>query len=189
MGRNLPHDVKEIEQVTHTEQLQRLFHDYEKHLGKTATLSSAIEWGLENGRIAEPKPDPKAILIRDMRNALRAETSTDADGREYRVNAAVTFTRGGGIQESFWGTVDLKTTPEEFLSEWIGQRRKGVVDDCVKLKNDVDHINSTYPNRKPIQLVLDFSDDVAEKEAVKKQGIGDDGQPNGGGSPGTSPLN
>jgi hypothetical protein len=189
MGRNLSHDVKEIEQVTHTEQLQLLFHDYEKHLGKPATLPAAIEWGLANGRIAEPKPDPKAILIRDMRNALRAETSTDAEGREYRVNAAVTFTRGGGIQESFWGTVDLKTTPEEFLSEWIGQRRKGVVDDCAKIKADVDHINTTYPDRKPIQLVLDFTDDVAEKEAAKKHGKGDGDQPDGGGSPGISPLN
>jgi hypothetical protein len=177
MGRNLPHDVKEIEDVTRNEQMQRLFHDYEKHIGKPATLAAAMEWGLANGRASLPEVDPRSIFIRDMKNALRSETAIDDEGREYRVNAAVTFTADGGIQEAFWGSVDSKTTAGDFVSEWIGQRRKGIVDDCVKLKTDVDHYNSTHRSRKPIQLVLDFTDDVAEKEAARNpsQDDGPDG--------------
>ena len=62
MGRKLPHDVKEIEIVTRNEQMQRLFHDYEKHIGKPATLAAAMEWGLANGRASLPEVDPRSIL-------------------------------------------------------------------------------------------------------------------------------
>jgi hypothetical protein len=158
--------VKENRTVTYNGRLQELFHEYERQLGKPGTLHDAIDWGLANGKIVKPDVDPKAVLIRDMRNALRAETCVDDDGREYRTNAAVTFTKGGGVQESFWASVDLKTTPHEFLEEHLSQRRKGIVDDCVKYKADLDHCNNTHRDMKQLPLMLDFTDDVAERESA-----------------------
>jgi hypothetical protein len=153
--------------VTYNEQLQNIFHDYEKHLGKPGTLHDAIDWALANGKIVEPKVDPKVILVRDMRNALRSETRVDDDGREYRANAAVTYTRQGGVQESFWGSVDLKSTPRVFVEEHFAQRRKGVVADCIRLKDDVDHYNGTH-RMQQLPLILDFTDDVAEFQAARE---------------------
>lgn len=155
------------ETVTYNEQLQEVFHDYERQLGKPGTLHDAIDWGLRNGRMMEPKVDPKAVLIREMRNALRAEMRVDEDGREYRANAAVTYTSTGGVQESLWGSVDLDTTPHEFVEEHFGQRRKGIADDCYKYKTDGDHYNSTHRGMTQIPLILDFTEDVAEREAAK----------------------
>ena len=154
--------------VKYNKRLQDLFHEYETSLGRPGTLPDAVRWGLANGKISEPKLDPVAALVTDLKHALRSETRTDRDGRAYRANAAVTYTNDGGVQESLWGSVDLNTTPYSFVVEHFAQRRKGVVDDNVKLKTDVDHYNSTLTDKKKwIQLVLDYTDDVAEREAMR----------------------
>lgn len=153
--------------ATYKKQMQALWHDYEKHHGGPGTLRDAVEWGLRIGRIAEPKLDPVAALVSDMKDALRAETRVDGDGRAYRANAAIRFTSDGGVQESLWGDVDLSSTPDNFLVEHFAQRRKGIVDDCTKLKDDVDHANSTGRAMAQLPLILDFTEDVAERQAMR----------------------
>jgi hypothetical protein len=153
--------------MTDREQLQTVYHEYERQLGRPGTLHNAVDWGLANGKLAEPEIDPRKLLIRNMGSALRAETDTDAAGREYRINAAVTYTRAGGVQESLWGSVDLQTTAREFVAEHFQQRRKGVVATCVRLKADVDHYNDTHRKMQQLPLILDFTDDVAEREAMR----------------------
>lgn len=51
----------------------------------------------------------------------------------------------------------------------LKQRREQVVGDCSQLKKDVDSYNENW-NRsgKPVTLVLDFTNDVAEREAVEE---------------------
>jgi hypothetical protein len=46
------------------------------------------------------------------------------------------------------------------------QRRKQIVGDCRQLKNDVDSFNENVNPGPPIQLVLDFTQDIAELEIV-----------------------
>ena len=53
--------------MAYQKQLQALFHDYEKHIGGPGTLRDAVRWGLKNGRLAEPKFDPEAALMSDLR--------------------------------------------------------------------------------------------------------------------------
>lgn len=44
----------------------------------------------------------------------------------------------------------------------MGQRRRQIVGDCFQLRVDVDHYNSLREDEADLQLVLDFTDDVAE---------------------------
>lgn len=48
----------------------------------------------------------------------------------------------------------------------FGQRRKQIVGDCVQLRTDVDVYNDKHVGEAPINLVLDFTDDVAETLAL-----------------------
>lgn len=153
--------------VTYTKRLQTIFHEYQKATGKPGALREVILWAVENGKMELPGVDPVAVAVSDMKHALRAETRTDPEGREYRANASVTFTDSGGIQSSLWGDVDQNATPDDFLVEHFAQRRKGVLDDCVKLKVDVDHYNAKPGRMKQLALILDFTDDVAEREAMR----------------------
>jgi hypothetical protein len=46
------------------------------------------------------------------------------------------------------------------------QRREQVIGDCLQLQNDVDAYTAMNPGEKLIQLVFNFTDDVAEKRAA-----------------------
>jgi hypothetical protein len=47
------------------------------------------------------------------------------------------------------------------------QRRQGIVGDCRQLKSDVDSYNHNHNTGEDIQLVLDFTADMEEYEALK----------------------
>lgn len=46
------------------------------------------------------------------------------------------------------------------------QRRQQIVGDCKQLKADVDSYNDLDPYAKPIQIVFNFTMDLAEIEAA-----------------------
>lgn len=101
-----------------------------------------------------------------MANAVRAETRTDALGRRYRVNHAVRVTKSG-VQYTFWGTMGF--SPHDHMEKSFGWRRNQVIDDCFHLKIDIDVYNELVEDpRKQIQCVLDFTDDVAEREEYER---------------------
>jgi hypothetical protein len=152
--------------INYNKRLQLVWREYEKHIGGPGKLRDALEWGLTTGRLSLPSIDPRKKLLRDMKEAVRSETAKDDQGREYRVNAAVTFVGDDGIQESLYGNIDATTTPHEFVVEYFEQSRKGVADTCYRLKIKVDHYTDAHPDRQPYQLILDFADDVAEREAA-----------------------
>lgn len=49
------------------------------------------------------------------------------------------------------------------------QRRQQIVGDCLQLKTDVDSFNENGKPDQPIQMILDFTRDVEEIEAAKKE--------------------
>lgn len=150
--------------ATYNEQLQRLYHAYEReHGGQPATPREVVEWAMSNGTLQPPTIDPVVLLARDMARALREEYRTDSSGRRYRVNHAVTIT-SGGVQTSLWAELD--TAPREYIVKAFAQRRKQIVGDCLQLKVDVDVYNDLHRDAEPVQLVLDFTDDIAELQAL-----------------------
>jgi hypothetical protein len=44
------------------------------------------------------------------------------------------------------------------------QRRQSIVGDCKQLKNDLDSYNENFNTADPIQIVVDFTDDLEEAE-------------------------
>jgi len=150
--------------VPYNEQLQTLYHRFEKERGGTpATPREVVEWAMANGLLQAPDVDPVALLCRDMARALREEYRTDDTGRRFRVNHSVTIT-SGGVQSSLWAELDV--APREHMVKAFGQRRRQIVGDCVQLKIDVDVYNDKHMDVAPIQMVLDFTDDVAEIQAA-----------------------
>ncbi len=73
---------------------------------------------------------------------------------------------------SLWADID--NAPRSFMEKSFGQRRKAIADDCFQVKQDVDHFNDENTDETPIQIVLDFTDDVAEMEAAEQQDRDDD---------------
>lgn len=150
-----------------TERMQKAWHRYDsKQDHKPTSMRQAAEWAVDDGLLELPNVDPYDVLAEKMANAVRAETRTDAKGRRYRVNHAVRVTKSG-IQYTFWGTMGF--APIGHMHKSFAWRRNQVIDDLFQLKTDVDVFNDMLENKRhEFQLVLNFTDDIAEREEFER---------------------
>ena len=143
------------------ERLQGVFHRFSREQSRQpVTLHEVVEWAVAQKLLTLHRVDPLAQLVDDMGKALREEYRTDKYGRRYRLNHAVQVFGKGGEQYSLWA--DMRFASRTHMEKAFAQRRKQIVGDCVQLKIDIDVYNDGHPHEEPIQLVLNFEDDVAE---------------------------
>ena len=130
------------------------------------SLYEVAEWAIKKG-LFRPAPQDLTKICRDA-IAQGARTQKRFDGKRwYRAKHSVR-SNVGGVQLSLWADID-KNASYGFMEKSIGQRRRSIVDDCFQMKMDADHFNEANPKKEPIQPVLDFTDDVAEREVALKQ--------------------
>ena len=155
--------------MTKQERLQQAWHhfdDRQDHLPSSAR--QACEWAVAAGLLQLPEIDPYDVLAEDMAQALRAEYGTDNEGRRYRINHAVRVSKAG-VQYTFWA--EMGFAPHDHMEKAFAQRREQIVGDCFQLKTDVVVYNSlTAASMPKVQMVLDFADDVAEREEQRRFG-------------------
>jgi len=94
---------------------------------------------------------------------MREDYITDPQGRRVRAKHAARFEEGGR-QKTLWA--DITTASRNHMAVALQQRRQQVVGDCWQLKMDVDSYNDNKSPGDPIQMIFDFTDDLAEMEAV-----------------------
>ena len=155
-----------------SEQMQAIFDRYTEEVDSSpVSLDNVAAWAIEQG-LYRPQPRDVMKLCREaLAESLRQEKRIDAQGRKYRAKHSVR-TNIGGVQLSLWADID--NAPRSFMEKSFSQRRKAIADDCFQVKQDVDHFNDENPTELPIQIVLDFTDDVAEMEAAARHDRDDD---------------
>lgn len=153
--------------ATFKEQMQQVFEDYIDEVGhEPVSLDVVAEWAIINGRF-HPAPKSVVKLCREaLAESLRQEKRLDEKGRWYRAKHPVRESVGGA-QLTLWADID--TAPRVHMEKSFAQRRRSIADDCFQVKQDVDHYNDNRGKERPIQMVLDFSEDVAEREALRDQ--------------------
>jgi hypothetical protein len=153
---------------TKVESLQQIWHKYDTERShKPTSAREAVEWAVKEGLLDLPDVDPYDILAGQMSQALREEYRQDEQGRRYRINHAVKVTKGG-VQYTFWGVMGFAS--HEHMEKAFTQRREQIVSDNHQLKTDVDVYNDMVRGQHPpIQLMLNYTEDVAEREIMKKQ--------------------
>lgn len=109
-----------------------------------------------------PMPEPKSPLDRlaeqlsdDARQEMRLDSKT---GKPYRANLAVTVRQGGGQQMTLW--TDIDEAPRNIAQKAFVQRREQMIGDGLQLTFDVMHWNSVNPQDEPINMPMDFTEDV-----------------------------
>src|SRR5665213_1389364 len=149
--------------TTQAEMFQKLWKEYEEENDHApASAREVVEWAVRERGLALPRIDPRDVLAEQMSRALREEYAIDAKGRRYRINHAIRVTRDG-VQHTFWGIMGY--APRAHMQRAFTQRREQVIGDLVQLQTDVEVYNDKNPREIPIQLVLDFKDDVDERRA------------------------
>jgi hypothetical protein len=69
--------------------------------------------------------------------------------------------------------------PREHMQGAFIQRRNQIIGDCFQLKVDVDVYNNLNADQPPLPLILDFTDDVKERQFWEDD---EEGMPPGGGA-------
>ena len=71
-----------------------------------------------------------------------------------------------GVQFTFWGVMGFAS--HDFMEKSFAWRREQIVGDNLQLKTDVDVYNDLVRGKHPpIQLVLNYTDDVAERQITE----------------------
>jgi hypothetical protein len=124
-------------------------------------------WAYKNGL---HKPNAKTIIdiiAADIAQAFREEYRTDGH-RRYRAKHAA-ISKYGNRTLSLWGDLDDPNAPHEHFVKSFGQRRQQIVGDCYQLKTDSDIYNEHRNPKVPIQIVLNFTRDVAELQHLNEK--------------------
>ncbi|MDD5585349.1 MAG: hypothetical protein PHY92_00135 [Alphaproteobacteria bacterium] len=153
---------KEEKTPTQTEYMQRLWKRYEsEHDNLPTSAREVVEWAVKQRLIGMPVIDPFDVLAGQMSRALRGDYDIDSQGRRYRKNHAVKVMKDG-VQYTLWAS--MEHAPRPHMAKAFSQRREQIIGDCFQLKTDVDVYNGKNLEQPPIQLELNFTDDVAERE-------------------------
>src|SRR5205809_645139 len=88
----------------------------------------------------------------------------DKKGRRVRLLHPATVRRQGVL---FTEWDDMRTAPRAHMQLSFQQKRKGIFWDCHQLKIDVDSYNDVHPDEDSIQMIFDFTMDLAEIEAAE----------------------
>lgn len=121
-------------------------------------------WAISNGMYKPNIQDEIQIASKNFAQAMREEIRTSPSGKRYRAMHAVKEQKNGK-QQAFWADLDNPKAPIEHFIKSFAQRRQQVVGDCFQLKTDVDVCNEKRNSN--IQIILDFTDDVAEAEYLR----------------------
>jgi hypothetical protein len=156
---------RELEQaMSYSEQLRNIANSYFADHDGSATSRDIARWAIKTGLWA---PQPGSVIdqcAEELSRAMREEYYTDPQGREVRAKHAARI-KENGKQITLWA--DIRSATPAHMERAFGQRRKQILGDCKQLKADVDSFNDNRNPENPIQVVFDFTLDLAEIEAAK----------------------
>lgn len=145
--------------MSKTTEMIAVIRHYREETGKTEVdMHDVARWAMLHGW-RKPKPkSPVDLLAREFSKAAAQEVRrSSASGRPYRAYHAVTNTTPSG-QMTFW--VDIDEAPRKIMHKSLIQRREQMVGDAVQLSFDAEHWSLSHPKEAPIEIPLDFTEDV-----------------------------
>ncbi|HXQ11201.1 MAG TPA: hypothetical protein VN805_09445 [Caulobacteraceae bacterium] len=150
--------------ATYHQQMHRIVQDYRKSGEPWPAASKTIaEWAISSGRWELPASAAVNRCAEDLSAAMREEYYTDPKGRRVRLfHPARRYV--AGQQLTLWD--DIRTTSRQHMQLSLQQRRQNIVGDCRQLKIDGDSFNDAHASEPAIQMVFDFTMDLAELEAA-----------------------
>jgi hypothetical protein len=151
--------------MTYVKQMQRIVDEYRLSGLPWPTSAKVIaDWAITSGRWELPAAAMRRRCADDIASAMREEYMTDRKGRRVRLLHPAPL-QTEGQTEMIWD--DIRTASLDHMQVSFQHRRKGIVGDCRQMKVDVDSFNDAHPESEQIEIVFDFTMDLAELEAAE----------------------
>lgn len=131
-----------------------------------------LDWAIENGYADLPKPNPRAILKRDLKRALRAARIHDPQGRKVRemlpVKTDAVDAAGNGIFEMIWDHIHEMTLDHALAA--FDQRDANINKQKRSASRDLQSCLENNPNvaGHESQFLFDFMTEEPEKQVVEE---------------------
>ena len=153
--------------MSYKERMQKLSDQFfAEHGGNPASAREMARWAMKNGYWSPPPALAEEKCANDFAEAMREQYISAPDGRRIRTKHAARK-QVNGKQQTLW--VDMFDAPSrDFMETALQQRRQQVYGDCKQLRNDTDFYNEQHTQQQPIQLVLDFEEELAEEKALRE---------------------
>mgnify|MGYP003382407633 CR=1 FL=1 len=129
-----------------------------------ASAKAIAEWAIRSGLWELPPEAVRKRCAEDIASAMREEYTTDRKGRRVRLLHPAPLL-GSPEHTIIWD--DIRSAPRSHMELSFQHRRVGIVGDCRQFKIDADSYNDSHPDEEPIQIVFDFTMDLAEIEAAE----------------------
>jgi hypothetical protein len=153
---------------TYTEQLQRIANEY-KISGEPwpATTQQIAAWAIHNKKWAPQRATLIEKCASELGRAMGEEYSRDPQGRWVRAKVPARV-KENGKQRWLWD--DPRTATRDHMARSSATRRQQILGEAWQLKVDVDSFNENRSQERPIRMVWDFTNDLAERElAIRAQ--------------------
>jgi hypothetical protein len=151
--------------VTYKEKLQHIVSDY-RSSGEpwpVAAHEMAV-WTIESGKWHAQQPAMLRKCAEELSDAMREEYLTDPQRRRVRSKHLVRCGEGA-TQVSLWE--DIRTASREHMGIAFDQRRQQILADWRQLKTDIDSYNNNYNSAEPLQMIFDFTNDLAGTQLLR----------------------
>ncbi len=165
----MAHQRLSAERLERRHEIIRLYR--QAHSNRPASSLEMADWAMRNG-LWKPKPvDLRKQLAEELSRSMSEEFIVDPQHRRVRAKHVARITVNGK-QQSLWVDMrDKNPAAGKLKIISLQNRRQQIVGDNRQLKTDVDSFNENYnyTNEEPFQLILDYTDDVAELEMMSKK--------------------
>jgi hypothetical protein len=152
--------------MSYNEQLRNLGNQFFEEHQNGATAKEIMRWAYERGLWQAHPDDLFRLGAEQLARAMRDDLVKDPQGREVRSKHVVIEDREGE-QLPIW--VDWKFATRDQMESSFQNRRRGIVSGCIQLRKDVDSYNENFNTGVPIQIPLNFANDVEEAFLVAGQ--------------------
>ncbi|MGC9966228.1 MAG: hypothetical protein ABSE08_12550 [Syntrophobacteraceae bacterium] len=150
--------------ATRKQLLYRITRLYKEQTGKTEVdYSEVAKFAHEKMKLKLPTPpSPLALLTKEFTQTAREELRHDPQtGEPYRANHHI-LVRQGSTQLHLWIDIDEATRKNMIKSLYF--RREQMIGDGLQLTYDKDHWNRVHPDEQPIDIIMDFTEDIQERK-------------------------
>lgn len=153
--------------TTNREMLLQIVEDYRKSGERwPATKQDIAAWAIRNDKWQPTFKSQIDMCADEIADAMRDDIFEDPQHRivrkKYAMPDSETLPDGRHKQRYLWLDMTDSTTTTDDMHGVFQYQRRGVLNDCVQLKNSVDSYNENYNHEDPIQLSFDFEPDLAE---------------------------
>ena len=146
---------------TYTERLQGIANEY-KTSGEPwpATTQQIAAWAIQSKKWAPQRATLIERCASELGRAMGEEYFRDPQRRWVRAKLPARV-KEDGKQRWLWD--DPRTSTREHMARSAATRRQQVLGEVWQLKTDVDSFNENRSPDRPIKMVWDFTNDLAER--------------------------